>query len=223
MKRSIQRGFTVIELVVVIVVISILVTIIVVMYSRVQVDARDTKRANDMRVMTAALDKYFEKNGMYPSGCGGTTCTGFAGLIIIPNTDIISTQTTQTQLAAMLGDNVSRVADPRLGSSTQTFIGPNDTVSNAPGYVYRGAQTLDPSAESALGLGIVVLQEASSGRSCTIKADFYANEGKPNDTMTYVLAYYAEGTKTWQVKFGDKGKKPYIDSSSTAGFCNVVP
>ena len=63
MKRRQATGFTVIELAVIIVVIGILATIILVVYNRAQTDARDSKRANDARVIDAALNKYFDANG----------------------------------------------------------------------------------------------------------------------------------------------------------------
>ncbi len=220
MKHRQPVGFTVIELAVVIAIIGILATIILVVYNRAQSDARDSKRANDVRVMEAALTKYYEANGMYPSGCGGTSCGGLAYPMQVPNTDIISTQTTQAQLVSLLGTNVGQVRDPRL-SSNQPFIGAGYSINNsAPGYVYRGAQTLASSFSGTSTQALIQLNEQGSSRSCSLSVTLTSTQ--PLDTSSYTLAYYEEGSKTWQIQFGDKGKKPQIDSGATAGFCNVV-
>lgn len=209
-----------IELAVAIVIIGILATIILVAYNKAQSDARDSKRANDLRVMEAALNKYYDLNGMYPSGCGGTSCGGLAYPMQVPNTDIISTQTTQAQLVALLGANVGQVRDPRL-SGNQPFIGSVYTITNSsPGYVYRGAQTLASGYSGTSSQGLIQLTEQGSSRSCSLSVTLTSTQ--PLDTSSYTLAYYEESSKTWQIKFGDKGKKPQIDSGATAGFCNVV-
>lgn len=65
--RSGQRGFTLIELVVVIAAIAILATIAVIGFSRFQADTRDARRASSATVISEALEKYYDKNGEYPS------------------------------------------------------------------------------------------------------------------------------------------------------------
>lgn len=62
-----RSGFTIVEVIVVVVVIAILATISVFSYSRFQVDARDSDRANKTTLLAEALEKYYDKNGEYPS------------------------------------------------------------------------------------------------------------------------------------------------------------
>jgi prepilin-type N-terminal cleavage/methylation domain-containing protein len=62
-----KSGFTIVELVVTISVIAILASISLVTYSFIQRDARDTTRRGNVRVITEALEKYYDKNGEYPS------------------------------------------------------------------------------------------------------------------------------------------------------------
>lgn len=62
------RGFTLIELIVVIAVIGILATITVVGFGRYQGDTRDTRRSSSAGVIAEALEKYYDLNGEYP-GC----------------------------------------------------------------------------------------------------------------------------------------------------------
>lgn len=68
-----SRGFTIVELLVVIVVVAILATITVVSYSGVQQRARDSQREQDIKTIVQALELYRIKNGRYPAGkCTGT-------------------------------------------------------------------------------------------------------------------------------------------------------
>lgn len=62
-----KSGFTLIELMVVIVVIALLVTIATVTMNNVQQQARDSRRASNATTVAEALEKYFTKNGEYPS------------------------------------------------------------------------------------------------------------------------------------------------------------
>ena len=62
-----KSGFTIVELTVTISVIAILASIAFVSYSVIQRDARDNTRRGNVRVITEALEKYYDKNGEYPS------------------------------------------------------------------------------------------------------------------------------------------------------------
>jgi prepilin-type N-terminal cleavage/methylation domain-containing protein len=62
-----NRGFTLMEIMIVMVIIGILATISVTSYERIQEDARDSERLATITVISEALEKYFDKNGEYPS------------------------------------------------------------------------------------------------------------------------------------------------------------
>lgn len=72
--RRISRGFTIIELLVVVAVIGILATITLIGFNRYQADTRDSQRSSQVTIISEALERYYEKNGEYPS-CPSLTGT----------------------------------------------------------------------------------------------------------------------------------------------------
>jgi len=72
-----KKGFTIIELLVVMVVIGILVTITVVSYSGLQQRSRDSERASDITQIKIAIEKYHSDKSGYPRVCptDNTACS----------------------------------------------------------------------------------------------------------------------------------------------------
>lgn len=70
-----RRGFTLVELVVVIAVIAILATLATLGLNKYLEDGRDAKRSASVTAISEALEKYYDKNGEYPS-CTAITGTG---------------------------------------------------------------------------------------------------------------------------------------------------
>ncbi len=67
------KGFTIIELIIVISIIALLSVIGISTYGAVQVDARNTKRKSDLKEIRAALELYRTEVGTYPSTVGRTS------------------------------------------------------------------------------------------------------------------------------------------------------
>jgi prepilin-type N-terminal cleavage/methylation domain-containing protein len=65
MRSNTTKGFTLIELIVVIAIIGILATVGVASYSNVMQSARDSKRKSDLKELSVALQRYYVKNGTY--------------------------------------------------------------------------------------------------------------------------------------------------------------
>lgn len=65
--RRISRGFTIIEVLIVVAVIGILATISIVGFNRYQADTRDAQRSSKATIIAEALEKYYDQNGEYPS------------------------------------------------------------------------------------------------------------------------------------------------------------
>ena len=62
-----NRGFTIVELLIVIVVIGILALLVITTYSGIQAKARNSKRQTDIASVQTQLEAYFSQNGYYPS------------------------------------------------------------------------------------------------------------------------------------------------------------
>ena len=68
-----RRGFTIVELLIVIAVIGILVTISVVGFGKFQATSRDAQRVSKVTALVSGLEHYYNQNGEYPS------CADLAG------------------------------------------------------------------------------------------------------------------------------------------------
>ncbi len=61
-----SKGFTIVELLIVIVVIAILAAIVIVTYNGIQARARNTIRINDVKAAQKLIETYYVDNGQYP-------------------------------------------------------------------------------------------------------------------------------------------------------------
>jgi prepilin-type N-terminal cleavage/methylation domain-containing protein len=62
-----NRGFTIVELLIVIVVIGILAALVIVTYNGIQQKARDTERKTDVKAIQGHLEAYWADNAKYPT------------------------------------------------------------------------------------------------------------------------------------------------------------
>lgn len=84
MKRTLQKGFTVVEILVVIVIIAVLVMVTATIYQSVQIQVRDAKNADGANKIADALELWIAKNGKFPNGGNGSTA-GIDGTGNCPN------------------------------------------------------------------------------------------------------------------------------------------
>ena len=61
-----QKGFTIVELLIVIVVIGILAALVITTFTGIQKKARDTERTTDVKALHGQIEAYFAQNGYYP-------------------------------------------------------------------------------------------------------------------------------------------------------------
>ncbi len=83
---KIQRGFTLVELLVVISILGVLVSVTLVAFRSSQGRGRDAERKSDLKQISSALELYFSDYGKYPDdsggqiqGCSGNPCTWGSG------------------------------------------------------------------------------------------------------------------------------------------------
>lgn len=62
-----QKGFTIVELLIVIVVIGILAALVITTFTGIQQKARNTERETDIKALQGQIEAYFAQNGKYPS------------------------------------------------------------------------------------------------------------------------------------------------------------
>ena len=66
LKKYSQKGFTIVELLIVIVVIGILAALVLNTFSGAQKRARDTERVGDVNALATQLEVYYNDKGAYP-------------------------------------------------------------------------------------------------------------------------------------------------------------
>lgn len=62
-----QKGFTLVELLIVIIIIGILATLVIVTFTGIQAKARDSKRQTDIEAVDTQIEAYYAETGHYPS------------------------------------------------------------------------------------------------------------------------------------------------------------
>jgi general secretion pathway protein G len=99
-----QKGFTIVELLVVIATTAVLAATIASSISQYMMKARDSKRISDLNNIRKALDLYFADNGYFPPSSCGYDCNGYS----------YSTNGTWTTLENYLKPYISKLpVDPK--------------------------------------------------------------------------------------------------------------
>jgi len=85
MKKKQRRGFTLIEILIVVAIIAILASVVLVGLGPTQQQGRDARRLSDLREAQTALELYYNKNGVYPdaSTWGPASTAGTMAFILV--------------------------------------------------------------------------------------------------------------------------------------------
>ena len=115
-----NKGFTIVELLIVIVVIGILAGLVITTYNGIQQKARNTERTTDLKTFQSQLEAYNANNGRYPS-----------------STDLGSTSANNVTFiqANLKGMDKETLRDPKAAAgnySLGTTATPNNQYSYAP-------------------------------------------------------------------------------------------
>lgn len=82
---SSRKGFTLIEILIVVAIIAILASVVLVGLGPTQQSGRDARRISDLHEVQNGLELYYNKCGYYPGtgtagACGNTATTGYGGM-----------------------------------------------------------------------------------------------------------------------------------------------
>ena len=217
-RTSPANGFTIVEILVVIAVIGILVTIGAFAYNNAQKNSRDQKRTSDIAVLKSALEKYYDTNGEYPSGCsiGGTYPTCLVSeypylLTTSGQVSIFDNRFNAAQLSDILGTKLTDTfGDPKTPANIMPLQVASGT--NAPyGYFYMGGFKQHPGYGSLVktyGLtSLTLTQFGCSSINFTL-------DGATGEGATYIVGYYNELNKQWVYSTGQHGQ-PFTTSDAS--------
>ena len=122
-----KRGFTLVELLVVMAVIGILASIMFVTFSTVQAKSRDTRRIEDVREIQKALSLYYVDTNHFPAAVTPVVLNG--------TDDVSTTLINHKVIPNVSGDPVSPAYDytyqsAGIGDYTITFCLETDSIPN---------------------------------------------------------------------------------------------
>jgi prepilin-type N-terminal cleavage/methylation domain-containing protein len=202
MHKHYTKGFSLVELSMVIAVIAIMTTVGVVAYTSVQKDSRNSKRSADMTVLVNELEKFYDKKGEYPPGCPDTTCPN---ALHTTNTSsaALTPSTTLTTLMSILPGVKSGLGDPQSTNKTLPFK--NRTVAEKKYYYFGGTVNYT-------GATATVSFATHANFPCTIQSSLLAGQ-----VGSFVLGYFDEKTSTWILEGGRNGTAMTV----TAGTCVI--
>ena len=113
MPKPAARGFTLVELLVVMVIIALLLTLAVPRYFNHLESSRDTILRQDLAVMRDAIDKYHGDRGRYPDSLEELVNARYLRAVPV---DPITERADTWQIVAPSGDDTGAVYDIRSGA-----------------------------------------------------------------------------------------------------------
>ncbi len=140
-----RKGFTLIEILIVVAIIAILASVVLVGLGPTQQSGRDARRISDLREVQNALELFYNKCGFYPGTAPSGVCATIAGS---PGTAWSGTTASlsATLMAAAIGINSPLPDDP---STNRTYA----YGYNAANTAYILAAALENANNSAVGSG----------------------------------------------------------------------
>lgn len=164
-----QRGFTIVELLIVIVVIAVLAAIVVVAYNGVQGRARDSRRLQDIKAIVKVLEAYKVTHGNYPAAA---STTGAAGWEVSTN----GTSATNFLSALISGtDGVSKIPIDPVNTGDPSDLSPAAGHNNYEYFYYRygpGEYGCDSARGEYYVLGVTRLDGVASGQNSSASPGF---------------------------------------------------
>ncbi len=135
-----QKGFTLVELLIVIIIIGILATLVIVTFTGVQQKARDSKRQTDLNALNSHLEAFYATNSYFPT--------------------ITDLQSSAWISANMKGFDPTALVDPKGSSITGNAPAAGTYVYS---YVTQGCTTTQPSSSTNACTSFVLTAELEGG------------------------------------------------------------
>ena len=151
--RKVQKGFTIIELLIVIAIIAILAGLVLNNFQGAQAKARDTQRITDINNIHSKLEEYYNENGAYPQTFTAATFPG------IDSGSLTDADGTSIVINAAVADEAAAdaVANPGNTGGEYKYISfPTGCTNNCTGYVLKtfverpGGSTTNPTRKEGL-------------------------------------------------------------------------
>jgi type II secretion system protein G len=153
LKKVTQKGFTIVELLIVIVVIGILAALVITTYNGIQQKGRNTERQTDLKALQGQLEAYYAQNGRYPTSGAQASATLGLGSTSADNVTFIGAQ--------MKGLDREALRDPKGTAGSYAVAASASGLSNQYAYVASPAGC-DNSATDCTGYVLTANQEGAT-------------------------------------------------------------
>lgn len=152
LKKVTQKGFTIVELLIVIVVIGILAALVITTYNGIQQKGRNTERQTDLKAIQGQLEAYYAQNGKYPTSGAQASATAGLGATSADNVTFIQ--------ANMKGLDKEALRDPNADAGDYSM----GTTASSKQYAYAAtpAGCVNDGTTDCTGYTLTAKQEGSS-------------------------------------------------------------
>lgn len=208
-----KRGFSTVEILIVLVIIGILTTLGVVAYGRYRADANDSRKDAQLTTIADALEQYFQANGEYPS-CASMTQSPS----IIATSVLVGVDTSLFKAPGSTLDN-SFVCTTPTSTDTYGYIGTGSSCST----VACNSYSLQYKTDSDGSVASVTASSQAVGEAGTIFTPLYSwdftTQGNTGWTTGIYNSCSGGATVAWATTYynmwsGDDGSRACYSSSS---------
>ena len=171
-----RRGFTIVELLMVIVVVAILASVTIVAYRGVQARARDSVKISTVNKLTKALEMYYLDNGRYPGLQDGSGVEGACG-----------------SLTDNWGwcDRMKALTDALAPYLTTDPVSLSSFTTGTTYYYYYNSSGND----NFMHYGLMAYLEGTDGQN---DGGYYANAYEAGSNPSYCMGAYAGANASWR-------------------------